>query len=225
MLAGAKVAVTPEGRPLTENATAELKPFTRAVVRVMDVDPPGATLALVALEASVKLGAGTVRLKVFVTVSVPAFAVIVRVEAPTTAVELAVNVNVLCPEPGAATLVGAKVAVTPLGSPLADKAMAELNPVPAAVVTVMAVDAARATLAVVALNESVKVPVTVRLRVCVLVTPPPVAVTVNAEVPAEAVDAAVSVKRAGSCAGGSNGARSEGCGHSAGETADGECNC
>ena len=194
MLAGAKVAVTPDGRPLTENATAELKPLTRAVVMVMAADPPGATLALAALEVSVKLGAGTVRLKVFVMVRVPAFAVIVTVEAPTTAVEPAVKVNVLCPEPGAAMLAGAKVDVTPLGSPLIDSAMAELNPVPPAVVTVMAVDAVRATLAVVALNESVKVPETVRLRACVFVTPPPVAVTVTVKVPAAAVEAAARVR-------------------------------
>src|SRR5579862_2327465 len=103
---GAKVAVTPLGSPLTESATAELNPFTLAVVKVMGIDPPGATLAVVALEVSVMVGAGTVRLRFKVAMKFPAFAVIVRVEAPTTALELAVKVNVLCPDPGAAILVG-----------------------------------------------------------------------------------------------------------------------
>jgi len=44
---------------------------------------------------------------------------------------------VLLPLPGAAMLVGARLAVTPLGSPLTDRAMAELNPLPLVVVKVI----------------------------------------------------------------------------------------
>lgn len=79
MLVGAKVAVTPLGSPLMEKATAELKPFTRAVVKLMEADPPGATLALVALSVSVKLGAGTVMLNGRVAVSPPPVALTVSV--------------------------------------------------------------------------------------------------------------------------------------------------
>jgi hypothetical protein len=60
-------------------------------------------------------------------------------------------------------LVGAKLAVTPLGSPLIEKAMTEVNPVPATAVNLTDADAPRATLAMARLDESVKVPVTFKL--------------------------------------------------------------
>ena len=59
---GEKLVVMPVGTPLTENATAELKPFTRAVPKVKCVEPPGITLALVVLEVRVKLGVRMVKL-------------------------------------------------------------------------------------------------------------------------------------------------------------------
>lgn len=64
MLVGAKLAVTPLDSPLTEKATEALKPFTRAVVKVMCPEAPRATLMLVAAGVSVKLGVRTVRLMV-----------------------------------------------------------------------------------------------------------------------------------------------------------------
>ena len=121
-------------------------------------------------------------------------AVIVTVETPTTAVLPADNVNVLWPLPGVAMLVGTKLGATPLGSPLTDNAMAELNPVPPAVVTVIGIDPPRETPALLALSERVNVPRTVRLRVRVLVTPPPVAVMVGVELLEDALAAAVRVK-------------------------------
>lgn len=82
--------------------------------------------------------------------------------------------------PGAAMLEGAKVAVTPGGIPLAASDTAELNPVPPAVVRVTAVEAPgarlRLMLGAVSVNVGVK---TVRPRASVLVTPPPVPVTVK----------------------------------------------
>ena len=56
MLDGAKVAVAPLGRPLTDNVMAELKPLAPVVVKVMGNDPPGARLTPVAPTASAKLG-------------------------------------------------------------------------------------------------------------------------------------------------------------------------
>ena len=65
MLVGANVPVTPDGSPLTDNATAELNPFPPAVVIVIGVEEPAAKLALLALAESVRLGAGeTVRVTV-----------------------------------------------------------------------------------------------------------------------------------------------------------------
>ena len=82
------------------------------------------------------------------------------------AVEAAASVKVLVPLPGAAMLVGAKLAVTPLGRPLIDNATAELNPFTKAVVRVMCVEALRAKLTLVVEGVSVKPGVnTVRLRV------------------------------------------------------------
>ena len=52
-------------------------------------------------------------------------------------VEAAFNVNLLLPLPGAAMPVGARLAVTPFGSPLSESATADLNPVSAAVDTVI----------------------------------------------------------------------------------------
>ena len=122
MLAGAKVAVRPAGSPLTDNVTAELNPVPAAVVIVSGVEAPGATLALVALDDSVKLALDcTVRLNARVLVVPPPTAPIVRLETPAVAVELTESVKVLFPLPGAAMLVGLRVAVTPLGSPLMDK--------------------------------------------------------------------------------------------------------
>src|SRR5215469_679087 len=63
-------------------------------------------------------------------------AVMVTVEEPVAAVELAVNVRVEDPEPGATIDDGLKLAVTPDGSPAADKDSAELKPPDIAVVAV-----------------------------------------------------------------------------------------
>src|SRR5664279_699493 len=119
MLTGAKVAVTPLGIPLIENATAELKPLTRVVVKVTGIDPPGATLALVALDESVNVPE-IVRLSVCVLVTPPPVAVTVSVKVPAGTVEPATSDKVLLPAPGEAMLTGENVAVTPAGSPLMD---------------------------------------------------------------------------------------------------------
>ena len=79
MLAGSKFAVTPFGSPLTDNATCDWNPFSAAVDTTIDVAPPRATVALVALGVSVKLGGGTtVKLTGCVFVTPPPVAVTVR---------------------------------------------------------------------------------------------------------------------------------------------------
>jgi len=60
------------------------------------------------------------------------------VEVPVVAVLLAVKVRVELPEPGAAIDVGLNAAVTPAGSPVAEREMAELKP-PETVVEVVVV--------------------------------------------------------------------------------------
>ena len=99
---------------------------------------------------------------------------------PEVAPVASVRVNVLLPLPGAAMLVGEKPAVTLFGRPLTDSVTAELNPLMVAVVSVILAGALTATLALVALDVSVKLgTTTVRLRGAVFVTPPPVAVTLR----------------------------------------------
>ena len=68
-----------------------------------------------------------------------------------------------------------------------------MNPVQAVVVTVTGIDPPRATLRLEPLSVIPKLARTVRLRLCVLTTPPPDAVTVSVNVPGAAVEPAVSV--------------------------------
>jgi hypothetical protein len=79
ILGGAKLAVTPAGNPLADNATCDWNPFHTAVDSLIEAELPGATAALVALVVSEKLGGGkTVRLTACVFVTPPPVAVTVR---------------------------------------------------------------------------------------------------------------------------------------------------
>jgi hypothetical protein len=155
MLTGAKLDLTPLGIPLIENATAELKPLTRVVVNVTGIDPPGATVALVALHESVKVPK-IVRLSVCVLLTPPPVAVTVSVKVPAGTVEPATSDKVLVPAPGEAILTGENVAVTPAGTPLIDRATGALNPFTGAVVKVMGADPPGAKLTPVDPDDSVK---------------------------------------------------------------------
>jgi len=95
--------------------------------------------------------------------------------------ETAASVNVLVPLPGAGMLGDARLAVTPLGSPLADNTTGDWNPFNAVVESLIAVEPPGVTVALAAFNASVKLGAgkTVRLTGCVFVPPPPTAVTVR----------------------------------------------
>ena len=86
------------------------------------------------------------------------------------------------PEPGAAMLLGEKLMVTPVGSPVADRAMAESKPPETAVVTVAVPLCPCRSEPEVGETEMVKAPavgaVTVSATVAVCVIPPPVPDTV-----------------------------------------------
>ncbi len=136
---GLKVAVTPDGSPLADKAIAELKPPVTVLVIVEVTELPLTTLTEEGEALRVKLpvtGAVTVRLTVAVCVSPPPVPVTVMVYVPVAVVEATAMVMVEVPEPGAAMGVGLKLTVTPVGWPLAVKAMAELKPPEAAVVIV-----------------------------------------------------------------------------------------
>ena len=78
MLAGAKLAATPLGTPLTENAIAELKPLVPEVEVTSGATLPGATLTEVAPRDKLKLGGSRVRLIVCVLLIPPPEAVTVK---------------------------------------------------------------------------------------------------------------------------------------------------
>lgn len=106
--------------------------------------------------------AATASVKACVLVTPPPVAVIVRVEVWAAAVEAAVSLSVLVPAPGEAMLVGVKVAVTPLGSPLMERATAALKPFPRAVVKLTVAEPPGTMVALVVLAVRANVPVTVR---------------------------------------------------------------
>ena len=91
----------------------------------------------------------------------------VIVEELVGAAAVAANVNVLLPLPGALILVGEKVPGTPDGSPLTDKAMAELNPYAVVAVMVKGFELPAATVALAALADSVKLGAGETLRLIV----------------------------------------------------------
>lgn len=137
ILVGLKPAVTPEGNPLAERAIALSNPPDTVLVIVLLPVLPWTTVSVVGLAESVKPGATPlvmVKLINVVSVSPPPVPVTVMVAVPTVAELLAVNVKVEEPAPPE-MLDGLKLAVTPLGSPLAERTTELLNP-PTAVLVI-----------------------------------------------------------------------------------------
>jgi len=171
--AGLKAAVTPVGSPLAVRATAPVNPPEGATVIVLLPVPPCATVTLAGLADNEKLGVllVTVRTSVAVCVSVPLTPLTVTVAAPTAAVAEAVKVNVLEP---VVVEAGLKLAVTPLGRPLAVKATLPANPLIRLTVIVLVAVPPWATLALAAAREKsgVAVPVTVSAIVALWVNAP-----------------------------------------------------
>lgn len=126
MLAGVKVAVTPVGSPLTDRATAALKPFCGGAVTLKDAEAPSMIDKEVEAAERVNVGTTTTSETFTVALSEPLVPVIVSVEVPAAAPDATVSFSALAVVP--LMLVGVKVAVTPLGSPATDRATAELKP-------------------------------------------------------------------------------------------------
>jgi hypothetical protein len=132
---GLKLAVTPVGSPLAERVTPEANPLAGVTVMVsLVLVAPWAMDNVPAVGESEKVGAAaTVSASVVVSLSEPEVPVMVTVTGPPTAAVLeAVRVNTLVL---AVVGLGLKLAVTPLGSPLAESVTPEANPL--AGVTVM----------------------------------------------------------------------------------------
>ncbi len=203
MLAGENFAVTPVGRPVTDSVIADLNQLITAVLYVIAVELPAVTVALVALAVNEKLGTITVRLIICVLVKPPPVPFTVRVDAPPIALDAAFSVRTLDPFPGDAMLDGAKLAVTPLGIPVADNAIADLNPFSAAVETLTIVELPAATVALVVAVFAVKEKLgaaTVTAIEAVRARSPPLPVMVTEAVPATAFAAAAKVTVTGAVA-------------------------
>jgi len=197
-LAGAKLAVTPDGRPFTESVTAEPNPAGVVTATVTGTFPARTrlTVEVVAVNPIADAGAVTVSATVAVLVRPPPEALIVTVAVPVVAVLEAEKVTVLVPAPGAAILAGTKLAVTPDGSPDVERVTAELNPPDGVTVRPTGAVAPRTTLAADGAAVSARAgagAVTVRATVVVFVTAPPVPVIVTVTVPSAAVLDAVKV--------------------------------
>jgi hypothetical protein len=128
---GLKLAVTPAGKPDTESETTALKPPLTVVEIVLLPELPWATDKLLGEALKVKSGVAAaviVRATVVLLVMPPPVALTVTFTVPVAAVLLAESVSVELPLPGAAIVLGLKLAVTPEGKPEMDNEIAELNP-------------------------------------------------------------------------------------------------
>jgi hypothetical protein len=122
-----KVAVTPEGSPDAERLTLPVNPPESVTVIVLLPLLPCVTVKLLGEAESEKLGvagAFTVSETVVVWLRLPEVPVIVTVAVPVVAVELALSVKALLEVAGLVP----KLAVTPEGSPEAEKLTLPVNP-------------------------------------------------------------------------------------------------
>jgi hypothetical protein len=188
---GLNAAVTPLGKPEAENVTLPLKPLAGVIVIVLVPALPCRTLKLLGFAVNEKVGAAfTVRPMVAVCVRVPEVPVTVTVAAPVVAVALAVRVSVLDEAVG----FGLKAAVTPVGSPDADKVTFPLKPLTGVTVIVLVLLLPCTTATLLGLAANVKLfaaLVTVKLIVIVCVRLADVPVTLTSVVPTAALALAV----------------------------------
>jgi hypothetical protein len=149
------VAVTPVGRPVALSVVAELKPPVLVMVIVLVPLAPSVTVREAGEAAMVKFGvavAATVRASVVVALRLPEVPVMVTVEVPVVAVELAVRVSTLLPVVGFVP----NAAVTPLGNPEATRVTLPLNPFTSVTVTVLVPLLPWVTVRLLGESESVK---------------------------------------------------------------------
>ena len=125
---GAKMPVTPAGAPSSANVTLPAKPPVRATVMVLVAVCPLTIESDAGLAVSAKSGvddAVTVSATVAVCAVTPVPVAVTTTEPGVAAVPAAtVSVNVLDVTP-AASVAGAKAAVTPVGSPVAASATSQ----------------------------------------------------------------------------------------------------
>lgn len=199
VVAGLKLAVTPEGRPETASLTDPLNPFCACTTIALVPLVPAVRLIAAGDAESVKLGAGaTVIVIVVVLLSAPETPVTVRVALPGAAFAPARIVTALL----RAFDAGLKAAVTPAGNPAMEKltfavkpfcgvTVIVLVPLPPAVMLRLAGDAAMLKLGV---GAALTVSATLALLLKLPAVPFDVPVIVTVDAPAAAELDAVSVR-------------------------------
>ena len=196
VLLGLNDAVTPAGRPDADRLTLPAKPFCGVTVMVLVPLPPCVVVRLFGDAESVKFATGTgltVREIVAVFDRLPDVPVMVTVTVPAAAVLLAASVNVLV----LVALLGLNDAVTPLGSPEADRLTLPVKPFCG--VTVMVLEPLPPCVIVRLFGEAESVKfaagtgLTVRETMAVFDKLPDVPVMVTVTVPVAAVLLAVNV--------------------------------
>jgi len=179
-LEGAKLAVTPVGKPLTENATGALNPLVPLTVTFAAALP---ACVMVSADTSVLMvnpgGGATVTDTGKVLVRPPPLAVTTRLYVPRAACAAALTVSVLVPDPGAGKLASDNFVVIPPGWPDTESATLELNPplTPTLKPAVALVPCTTVMELVVPETARAGPPVTVMVSGTLCVAPPPVAVT------------------------------------------------
>jgi len=133
---GLKAAVTPDGSPEAASVTLPENPLTGSMVIVLVPLLLWRTVREFGKAERVKPWVTTVRLIVVVLVNVPDVPVICTVTVPGAATALAVRVIVLVEEAG----FGLKVAVTPLGSPEAERVTLPVKPLRGTIVIMVAAE-------------------------------------------------------------------------------------
>jgi len=134
---GEKLAVAPVGNPLALSVTTPVNPFSAAMLAVYVVALPTVTVRVPGLPEIVKYaggGAFSTKLTVVVCVTLPLMPLSVNVEVPTGVLPVVVTVNVEFPAP--ITVAGEKLAVAPVGNPLALNVTTPVNPFSAAMLAV-----------------------------------------------------------------------------------------
>ena len=124
VVAGLKLAVTPEGKPLALKVTAPANPLIRVTLTVLVPLCPWFTVKAAGLADRPKSGCcATVSVMLEVWLKLPLVPVTVTVIIPRVAVAEALSVSTLL-VPLVVVVTGLKPAVTPVGSPLALKVTA-----------------------------------------------------------------------------------------------------
>jgi hypothetical protein len=157
-VAGEKLAVAPVGNPLALSVTTPPNPFNEPTLAVYVAALPTITVCVLGLADIVKSGGGgcvfTTKLTVVVCVKLPLVPLIVNVDVPSGVLPVVVTVNVDVPAP--VTVAGEKLAVAPVGNPLALSVTTPVNPFNAPMLAVYVVALPTLTVCVLGLADIVK---------------------------------------------------------------------